>query len=114
MSLYEYRCPGERPRNGLSGLAPARKVQVLGCKPSLRGVPLPPHPLVFTVGNMFLTRPEVVRKMVSYFGEAYPYPNEPIADDGTVFHLIERLWPTASADCGLASVFINKPDQPRR
>ena len=78
------------------------------------GVPLPPHPLVFTVGNMFWTRPEVVRKMVSYFGEAYPYPNEPIADDGTVFHLIERLWPTASADCGLASVFINKPDQPRR
>jgi hypothetical protein len=76
--------------------------------------PIPPHPLIFTVGNMFWTRAEVVRKMISFFGESFPYPNEPIANDGTVFHLIERLWPIASTECGLKSVFVCKPDQPRR
>ena len=78
------------------------------------GTDVPPHPLLFTVGNMFWTRPQVVRQMILYFGEAFPYPNEPIANDGTVFHLIERLWPIAATDCGLGSVFISKPDQQRR
>lgn len=78
------------------------------------GIALPPHPILFTVGNMFWTRPQVVKKMISYFGETFPYPHEPISNDGTVFHLIERLWPTAAADCGLRSVFVCKPDEPRR
>lgn len=46
-------------------------------------------------------------------GEDYPWPNEPIANDGTVFHLIERLWPAASVMAGLNAVFLDKPDQKR-
>ncbi len=76
--------------------------------------PFPVHPILFPVGNMFWTRRSVVDQMNSYFGTDYPWPNEPIANDGTVFHLIERLWPTATYDSGHKSIFISKPDQPRR
>lgn len=72
------------------------------------------HPILFSVGNMFWTRRAVVDRMNSYFGKESPWPNEPIANDGTVFHLIERLWPTAAYEAGLESVFVSKPDQPRR
>ncbi|KNG92226.1 rhamnan synthesis F family protein [Pseudaestuariivita atlantica] len=76
--------------------------------------PLPTHPLLFPVGNMFWVRRGVVEHMNSYFGRDYPWPNEPIANDGSVFHLIERLWPTATYEMQKKSVFISKPDQPRR
>jgi glycosyltransferase involved in cell wall biosynthesis len=75
---------------------------------------LPDHPILFPVGNMFWTRRAVIEQMNSYFGQNYPWPNEPIANDGTVYHLIERLWPTASYEAGLGSVFVSKRDQPRR
>ena len=75
---------------------------------------LPDHPILFPVGNMFWTRRAVIDQMNSYFGPDYPWPNEPIANDGTVYHLIERLWPTASFEAGQRSVFVSKPDQPRR
>lgn len=74
----------------------------------------PDHPILFSVGNMFWTRKAVVAQMNSYFGLDFAWPNEPIANDGTVFHLIERLWPTATFESGLKSVFISKVDQPRR
>lgn len=80
--------------------------------PKLPG-PIPDHVLLFPVGNMFWTRGSVVAKMTGLFGEDYPWPNEPIANDGTVFHLIERLWPAASVMAGLESVFLDKPDQKR-
>ncbi|MGR3609959.1 MAG: rhamnan synthesis F family protein [Sulfitobacter sp.] len=76
--------------------------------------PLPTHPIMFPAGNMFFTRRRVVDQMNSYFGDDYPWPKEPIANDGTVFHMIERLWPTATYEAGLKSVFVSKPDQPRR
>ncbi|MCH2094025.1 MAG: glycosyl transferase [Rhodobacteraceae bacterium] len=76
--------------------------------------PFPDHPILFPVGNMFWTRRAVVNQMNSYFGADYPWPNEPIANDGTVFHMIERLWPTAAYDSGHKSIFVSKPDQPRR
>lgn len=75
--------------------------------------PIPDHALLFPVGNMFWTRGSVVERMNSIFAEDYPWPNEPIANDGTVFHLIERLWPAASVMAGLDAVFLDKPDQKR-
>lgn len=80
--------------------------------PRLPG-PLPDNPLLFPVGNMFFVRSTVVRAMNDLFGAAYPWPNEPIPNDGTEFHLIERLWPAMAAQCGLASVFVHKLDQRR-
>ena len=75
--------------------------------------PIPDHALLFPVGNMFWTRGSVVAKMNGIFGEDYPWPNEPIATDGTVYHLIERLWSAASSMAGLESIFLDKPDQKR-
>lgn len=80
--------------------------------PKLPG-PIPDHVLMFPVGNMFWTRGSVVEEMNNLFGADYPWPNEPIANDGTVFHLIERLWPAVSVMKKLNSVFLDKPDQKR-
>lgn len=74
---------------------------------------LPEHPLLFPIGNMFWVKAEVVLTMKRLFGPHCPWPNEPIASDGTPFHLIERLWPTAAALASRRSVFINKPDERR-
>ncbi len=76
--------------------------------------PLPDNPLLYPIGNMFWVKGEVACEMRRLFPEGYPWPNEPIPNDGTEFHLIERLWPVAAAQCDLASVFVSKPDQRRR
>ncbi len=76
--------------------------------------PLPDHPIAFPTGNMFWTRRDVAVAMNGLFGDDYPWPNEPIANDGTVFHMIERLWPAMAAKCNMRSIFLDKPDQPRR
>ncbi len=95
----------------ISGWAGSRRL--LGSvEPRLPG-PLPRNPLLFPIGNMFWVRRGVVDAMNAVFGPDYPWPNEPIANDGTVFHLIERLWPAVTAAAGLEAVFVEKPDQPR-
>ncbi|SMH56883.1 rhamnan synthesis F family protein [Mesorhizobium australicum] len=75
--------------------------------------PLPDNPLLLPVGNMFWIRRSVVLAMRDLFGHNYPWPNEPIPDDGTEFHLIERLWPAVTTQAGLDSVFVHKLDQKR-
>ena len=75
--------------------------------------PLPERPLLFPIGNMFWTKAEVVAEMTRLFPPETPWPNEPIANDGTLFHLVERLWPSASAATGRRAVFLEKRDQPR-
>ena len=75
--------------------------------------PAPEHLLLFPVGNMFWTKGAVVDQMNGLFDPGYPWPNEPLPSDGTVFHLIERLWPAASAMAGLSTVFLEKTDQQR-
>jgi len=75
--------------------------------------PVPKHVLAFPVGNMFWAKGPVVEQMNGLFDADYPWPNEPIANDGTVYHLIERLWPAASVMAGLEAVFLDKPDQRR-
>jgi glycosyltransferase involved in cell wall biosynthesis len=74
---------------------------------------LPEHPELFPIGNMFWTRARVVQRMNTIFGPDYPWPNEPLPNDGTEFHLIERLWPTVTAMEDLDSLFLEKSDQPR-
>lgn len=75
--------------------------------------PLPEHPILFPCGNMFWTRARVAARMNALFGPVYPWPNEPLPNDGTEFHLIERLWPAVTEMEGLGSLFIEKTDQPR-
>lgn len=73
------------------------------------GHPLPDHPLLFPVGNMFFAKAGTVRAMRGLFPPDSPWPGEPLPGDGTVFHLIERLWPAAAALSGRDCVFIDKP-----
>ncbi len=75
--------------------------------------PLPDNPLLFPVGNMFWITAQVATAMGALFGPDYPWPNEPLASDGTVYHLIERLWPAVTASCGRRAVFVHKLDEPR-
>lgn len=105
-----------------TGLVTAFDPYVVGWAGSRRLLPdierrlgrsLPPHPLLFPVGNMFWTRAGIARRMLALFGEAYPWPNEPLPNDGTVYHLIERLWPAIAADCETDTVFLDRPDTKR-
>jgi glycosyltransferase involved in cell wall biosynthesis len=75
--------------------------------------PLPNQPLLFPTGNMFWTKGKVATQMLELFGANYPWPNEPLANDGTVYHLIERLWPAVCAAQGKQAIFVEKADQER-
>lgn len=100
------------------GLVAAFDPHILGWGASRRLIPdmerrlkrtLPPHPLLFPVGQMMWVRAGVARGLLHQFGANYPWPNEPLPDDGTVYHMIERLWPAAAALRGRASVFLSNP-----
>lgn len=95
----------------ISGWAGSRRL-IPAIESRLAGT-LPRNPLLFPIGNMFWARRGVVDAMNAVFGPDYPWPNEPIANDGTVFHLIERLWPAVTAGAGLKTVFVEKSDQKR-
>lgn len=108
-----------QPHVGLVGAFDPYIMGWTGSRRLLRSVapffpePLPDHPLLFPMGNMFWARGHVVRTMRALFGPDFPYPNEPIPNDGTVFHLMERLWPAIAAREDLDSVFLDKPDERR-
>lgn len=93
------------PWNASRGLLPRFASRLPG--------PMPENPLLFPVGNMFWVRRSVVLAMNDVFGQNYPWPNEPIANDGTEFHLIERLWPAMTTHVGMNSIFMHKLDQLR-
>lgn len=77
------------------------------------GRPLPSAPLLFPVGNMFWTRAGVARGMFDLFSPTYAWPNEPLPNDGTVYHLIERLWPAVASGMEMKSIFVDRPGTKR-
>jgi len=104
------------------GLVTAFDPNILGWTSSVRIMgrferrlpgPLPPHPILFPIGNMFWTKARVIGAMRQIFPPEYPWPNEPIANDGTEFHFIERLWPAMAAVEELDAVYLEKSDQKR-
>lgn len=105
-----------------TGLVTAFDPYVVGWAGSRRLLPdierrlgqrLPDVPLLFPIGNMFWTRAGVARNMLGLFGKDYPWPNEPLPNDGTIYHLIERLWPAVAARLDLETVFIDRPGTKR-
>ncbi|WMS45365.1 rhamnan synthesis F family protein, partial (plasmid) [Acuticoccus sp. MNP-M23] len=104
------------------GLVTAFDPNILGWTGSVRLIsrfeqhlpaPLPAHPILFPIGNMFWTKARVVGAMRTLFPASYPWPNEPIANDGTEFHFIERLWPAMAAVEELETIYLEKADQKR-
>ncbi|WP_299323365.1 rhamnan synthesis F family protein [Parasphingopyxis sp.] len=105
-----------------TGLVTAMDPHIVGWEASRRqlplletllGRPLPDSPVMFPVGNMFWTKTSVVRRMNALFGDDYGWPNEPIPNDGTIYHAIERLWPAVTVLSDLDSVFLKNSDVKR-
>ncbi|MCC4254804.1 hypothetical protein LL251_20540 [Sphingobium naphthae] len=70
--------------------------------------PLPTQPLLFPVGNMFWIKGSVAAEMNKIFPAHFNWSSEPLPNDGSEFHLIERLWPAAAAMAGCQSIFLEK------
>ena len=55
----------------------------------------------FPLGNMFWARPSALQPLLDLGLEWDDYPAEPLADDGTLLHALERLLPYAVGRAGL-------------
>ena len=63
----------------------------------------------FPLGNMFWARPRALRPLLA-LGLAWDdYPTEPLADDGTLLHALERLVPFAAQRAGLGIAGLRAP-----
>jgi glycosyltransferase involved in cell wall biosynthesis len=56
---------------------------------------------VFPVGTMFWARPAALRPLIDAGLTAADYPLEPLPDDGTLLHAVERLLPAITRAAGL-------------
>jgi hypothetical protein len=72
--------------------------QELAARMGLR-VPLPPS-IDFPVGTMFWARPEALAPLLCLGLKWDEYPREPLPEDGTVLHALERLLPIVAEDAG--------------
>jgi hypothetical protein len=57
-------------------------------------------PLIYPVGNMFYGSVAFFERFIDYFLGLNSYPSEPIPEDGTVFHAIERIYTLLAACSG--------------
>lgn len=61
--------------------------------------PLPPF-FNFPVGGMFWARPEALKPLLARKLAWHDYPQEPIANEGTILHALERLLPLVVQHAG--------------
>lgn len=70
--------------------------------------PLPPF-FEFPVGTMFWARPQVLAPLLELKLGWSNYPEEPLANDGTILHALERLLPFAARKEGLTYATVHIP-----
>jgi glycosyltransferase involved in cell wall biosynthesis len=63
----------------------------------------------FPLGNMFWARPRALRPLLDLDLAWENYPTEPLADDGTLLHALERLTPYAAQCAGLEVAGLRAP-----
>lgn len=63
----------------------------------------------FPVGNMFAARPEALGPLLALDLQWDDYPIEPIPDDGTVLHGLERLLPAVTRKAGYSVAAVRVP-----
>jgi glycosyltransferase involved in cell wall biosynthesis len=63
----------------------------------------------FPLGNMFWSRPRALRPLLALSLAWDDYPNEPLANDGTLLHALERLVPYAAWHAGLGVAGLRAP-----
>jgi lipopolysaccharide biosynthesis protein len=74
------------------------------------GLPTPLHDFFdFPLGNMFWARPSALQPLLTLDLAWEDYPTEPLADDGTLLHALERLVPFAVHRAGLAVAGLRVP-----
>ena len=61
--------------------------------------PLPTH-FDFPIGTMFWARPAALQPLFSLGLRWDDYPTEPLSEDGTILHALERLIPFAANNTG--------------
>jgi glycosyltransferase involved in cell wall biosynthesis len=71
-------------------------------------LPLPPF-FEFPVGTMFWCRPRLLAPLVDLRLSWDDYPEEPVANDGTILHALERLLPFLAAKEDLSWVTVHIP-----
>lgn len=72
-------------------------------------VGLPESLVTFPIGNMFIARADIVISMLDLFGKNYQWPGEPVPDDGSCYHFIERIWPSVCHNLKYRSLIIYDP-----
>jgi glycosyltransferase involved in cell wall biosynthesis len=72
--------------------------KMLAVRMGLR-VPLPAS-IDFPVGTMFWARPEALAPLLRLGITSDEYPDEPLPEDGTILHALERLLPVVAKDAG--------------
>jgi lipopolysaccharide biosynthesis protein len=70
--------------------------------------PLPPF-FEFPVGSMFWARPCALSPLLDLKLDWDDYPEEPIPDDGTILHALERLIPFSAGKVGLTWSTVHIP-----
>lgn len=75
----------------------------------LKPRPVLPDFSVFPLGNMFWARPGAIKPLWDAKFQWSDYPVEPIIDDGTILHAVERMLPSICESVGLrwATVYKN-------
>lgn len=63
---------------------------------------------VFPLGNMFWARPDAVKALWSGGFRWDDYPIEPIPDDGTILHAVERMLPSICESVGMGWATVYK------
>jgi glycosyltransferase involved in cell wall biosynthesis len=63
----------------------------------------------FPLGNMFWARPSALRPLLALDFSWEDYPAEPLADDGTLLHALERILPYAVRLTGLSVAGLRAP-----
>jgi glycosyltransferase involved in cell wall biosynthesis len=63
----------------------------------------------FPLGNMFWARPSVLQPLLALNLGWEDYPAEPLPNDGTILHALERLLPYAAAQAGLRVAGLRAP-----
>ena len=63
----------------------------------------------FPLGNMFWARPNALAPLLALDLSWDDYPAEPVANDGTLMHALERLSPYAAQVAGLSVAGVRVP-----
>jgi lipopolysaccharide biosynthesis protein len=63
----------------------------------------------FPLGTMFLARAAAIKPLIELGLQWEDYPQEPLPNDGTILHAIERLMPFVVAHAGFTMAGLRVP-----